>query len=267
MRKITNGVTGGPILGTLTAVGQTVSSVVSNNDINFTPNGSGEIQVNAHLNMRSNKKLVLKDADNSNKVELAVPTTVSVDATYTFPAGGPTAGLFLQTDAGGNLSWVAADVDITDNTTSASTHYPTLTTSTSGSVTGVTVSSSKFSFQPSSGNLSVGGQVSGGSASFSGNMSAASITETSSITLKENIIPIDNALDKVMQLAGKIYDRKDGSAKGEVGLIAEDVEKVIPELVKRNANGKAESIYYTKLGAYLIEAIKTIKDEIDNLKR
>ena len=62
----------------------------------------------------------------------------------------------------------------------------------------------------------------------------------------------------------KYYERRD---KGEVGLIAEDVEKVIPELVKRNANGKAESIYYTKLGAYLIEAIKTIKDEIDNLKR
>lgn len=267
MRKITNGVTGGPILGTLTAVGQTVSSVVSNNDINFSPNGTGEIQVNAHLNMRSNKKLVLKDSDNSNKVELAVPADVTVDATYTFPAGGPVDGLFLQTDTSGNLTWVAADVDITDNTTSASTHYPTLTTNTSGSVTGVTVSSSKFSFQPSTGNLTVSGQVSGGSASFSGNMSAATITETSSITLKENIQPIDNALDKIMQLAGKIYDRKDGSTKNEVGLIAEEVNSVIPELVKRNSDGQAESIYYTKLGAYLVEAIKTLKNEIDSLKR
>lgn len=267
MRKITNGITGGPILGTLSAVGQTVRSVTQDTNIELSPLGNGEILANAHLQLRSGGDIKLFDDDNTQSVTLAVPANVTADATYTFPAGGPSAGLFLQTDGSGNLSWVAADVDITNNTTSASTHYITLTTADSGSVTGVTVANTKLSFQPSTGNLTVSGQVGGGSASFSGNMSAQSITETSSIALKENIQPIENALEKVLQLAGKIYDRKDGSSKNEVGLIAEEVNEVIPELVAKDKNGSPESIYYTKLGAYIVESIKTLKDEIDSIKR
>lgn len=266
MRKITNGVTGGPILGTLTAVGQTISSVLANNDITLTPQGSGEVQVNSHMNLRSGSNLVLLDDDNTQSVTLAVPANVTSDATYTFPAGGPDAGKFLQTDAGGNLSWVSADIQITNNTTDAATYYPTLTTATSGGITGEVVSNTKLSFQPSTGNLTISGQLGGGSASFSGNMSAATITETSSITLKENITPIENALESVMQLAGKIYDRKDGSSKNEAGLIAEDVNDILPNLVRKDSKGNPESIYYTKLSAYLIEAIKTLKKEIDTLK-
>lgn len=261
MRKITNGVTGGPILGTLTAVGQTISSVVSDNDINLSPSGIGEIQANSHLNLRGGKNLVLLDDDNSQSVTLAVPADVTSNAVYTFPAGGPSNGLFLQTDGSGNLSWQAADVDVTNNTTDATTYYPTITTATTGSVTGITVSNTKLSFQPSTGNLTVGGLVSGGSASFTGNMSAASITETSSIVYKENINPITNALDAIMQLAGVTYDRKDGSSKNEAGLIKEEVEKILPNLVKD------DGIHYTKLSAYLIEAIKILKNEIDTLKR
>jgi len=266
MRKITNGVTGGPILGTLTAVGQTISSVLTDNDITLTPNGNGEIQVNSHMNLRSGSNLVLLDNDNSQSVTLAVPADVTSDATYTFPAAGPDAGKFLQTDAGGQLSWVAADIQISNNTTDAATYYPTMTTATSGGITGETVSNTKFSFQPSTGNLTITGQLGGASASFSGNMSAATITETSSITLKENTSPIENALDSVMELAGKIYDRKDGSTKNEAGLIAEEVNKILPNLVKKDSEGNPESIYYTKLSAYLIEAIKTLKVEIDKIK-
>lgn len=266
MRKITNGVTGGPILGTLTAVGQTISSVVADNDITLTPQGTGEVQVDSHVNMRGGSNLVLLDDDNSNSVTLSVPADVTSDATYTFPAGGPVNGLFLQTDASGNLTWVAADVDITNNTTDAATYYPALTTSTSGSVTGVTVSNTKLSFQPSTGNLSIGGQLSGGSASFSGNMSADSITETSSIALKENIKPIDNALETLMMITGKVYDRKDGSSTKEAGFIAEEVNEILPNLVKKDENGNPQSIYYTKFSAYLLEAIKTLKEEIEILK-
>lgn len=112
-----------------------------------------------------------------------------------------------------------------------------------------------------------GGVGISGNCYVGGSFSAQSITETSSITLKENVQPLDNALDKIMNLAGKMYDRKDGSRKNEVGLIAEEVESVIPELVAKNQKGEPESIYYTKLGAYLVEAIKTLKNEIDSIKR
>lgn len=92
------------------------------------------------------------------------------------------------------------------------------------------------------------------------------ITETSSVALKENITPIDNALDSVMQLLGVTYDRKDGSTTNEVGLIAEDVNKVIPNVVAKDASGNPTGINYSRLSAYLIEAVKTLKTEIDTLK-
>ena len=64
-----------------------------------------------------------------------------------------------------------------------------------------------------------------------------------------------------MQLAGKIYDRKDGSSKDEAGLIAEEVADVIPNLVYYK-DGKPEGIHYTKLTAYLVEAVKELAKEI-----
>ena len=69
-----------------------------------------------------------------------------------------------------------------------------------------------------------------------------------------------------MQLVGVTYDRKNGSSKNEAGLIAEDVDKILPNLVSHKEDGSAEGIHYTKLTAYLIEAIKSLKAEIDELK-
>ena len=92
------------------------------------------------------------------------------------------------------------------------------------------------------------------------------ITETSSIVYKENIKPIENALESVLQLLGVTYDRKDGSSINEAGLIAEDVNNILPNLVKKDENGTPLGINYTKFSAYLIEAIKSLKAEIDQLK-
>jgi len=111
------------------------------------------------------------------------------------------------------------------------------------------------------GNANVSGNINAGNLTCSsGTVTAATITETSSIVLKENFRSIENPLEKILQLVGKIYDRKDGSTKDEVGLVAEDVEKVIPELVKNDA------VAYTRLTVYLLESIKVLKDQIDELK-
>lgn len=90
------------------------------------------------------------------------------------------------------------------------------------------------------------------------------ITESSSITIKEDINPIVNALESVLQLSGKIYTKIDTKQR-EAGLIAEDVYPVIPEVVTLDEHGNPKGIQYTKLAAYLIEAIKTLNDKIDNL--
>ena len=106
--------------------------------------------------------------------------------------------------------------------------------------------------------------VSGG-VGISGQMTAASIVETSSIAYKQDVNPITDALTSVMQLVGVTYARKDTN-KYEAGLIAEEVNKVLPNLVSKNAEGNPEGIQYTKLTAYLIEAIKSLKQEIEQLK-
>jgi hypothetical protein len=95
---------------------------------------------------------------------------------------------------------------------------------------------------------------------------AGTFTEQSSIKFKENVKPIDSALNKVLQLQGVTYDKKDKSSFNEPGLIAEDVLKVIPELVQLNEEGDANGIHYTKITAYLIECIKELNAKIERLE-
>jgi hypothetical protein len=99
-----------------------------------------------------------------------------------------------------------------------------------------------------------------------GTLTSTNFTESSSIALKENFVPIDDALNKLLKLSGWIYDRKDGSQKSEAGLIVEEVYPIIPNVVSLDENGKPASINYSRLSAYLIEAVKTITQEIAKLK-
>ena len=103
--------------------------------------------------------------------------------------------------------------------------------------------------------------------SNAGNLTVTgTITESSSITLKENIRPIENALDSVLKLVGKIYDRKDNQSKDESGLIAEEVFNVLPNLVETDTSGNPTGVKYTKIIAYLIESIKDLNTQISALR-
>ena len=86
---------------------------------------------------------------------------------------------------------------------------------------------------------------------------------------KENIKPIESALDKAMQLQGVTFDWKDSESildiKEDIGFIAQDVEKVLPELVRDNGKGNL-SLRYQGITPVLLEAIKELKAEIDLLK-
>jgi hypothetical protein len=85
--------------------------------------------------------------------------------------------------------------------------------------------------------------------------------------LKENLSPLSESLEMISNLRGWIYDRKDKSQYREPGLIAEEVEQVIPNVVTKDENGNPYGINYTRLTAYIIEAIKTLKIEIDSIKK
>jgi trimeric autotransporter adhesin len=89
-----------------------------------------------------------------------------------------------------------------------------------------------------------------------GNAIADGWATYSSRRWKTNIQPLHNALSKVEQLRGVSYDLKD-SGKHEIGVIAEEVGAVIPEIVSWEKNGKdAQGVDYSRLTALLIEATK-----------
>jgi hypothetical protein len=84
---------------------------------------------------------------------------------------------------------------------------------------------------------------------------------------KTNIQTLPDALGKVEQLRGVSYDLKD-SGKHEIGVIAEEVGRVVPEVVSYEKNGRdATGVDYSRLAALLIEAVKQQQQEISALQR
>ena len=147
----------------------------------------------------------------------------------------------------------------------------TVTRSTAAFTTLTANNSVTFTQNASSSNTSSGTLVVTGGVGISQNcyvgsaLVAGSLSETSSITLKRDVTPIEDALEKILNLEGVTYYRKaDGTF--EAGLIAENVNKIIPELVGRDADGNPQTVYYTKITAYLIEAVKSLKQELDSLR-
>ena len=91
-------------------------------------------------------------------------------------------------------------------------------------------------------------------------------TVYSSRRWKTNIQPLTGALDKVKALEGVYFDWKAGG-KRDLGMIAEEVGKVIPELVAYEENSvDARSVDYARLTAVLVEAIKEQQKEVEILK-
>ena len=112
-----------------------------------------------------------------------------------------------------------------------------------------------------------GALVVSGGVGVAGRVTASNFVETSTIAIKENVNPILDALNSIMQLTGVLYDRKDKSSMNEPGLIAEDVDKILPNLVAKDAKGNPYGIHYNKVVAYLIEAIKDQQHQINELKK
>lgn len=126
----------------------------------------------------------------------------------------------------------------------------------------VRVNNSTASTSTTTGAMAVVGGVGVG-----GRITCAQIVETSSIALKENVNPITDALNSILSLSGVLYDRKDKSTINEAGLIAEEVDKVLPNLVIKDDAGNPNGVQYTKLVAYLVEAIKEQQQQIEELKK
>lgn len=107
--------------------------------------------------------------------------------------------------------------------------------------------------------LNIGSQSSAGSLHYTSNGTLT--TNTSDLRLKRNIEPIKNALNKVLNLNGVYYnwyDSLDGDKR--IGFIAQDVQKVVPELVFKNEKSEQKllGVHYDNITALLVEAIKEL---------
>jgi len=87
---------------------------------------------------------------------------------------------------------------------------------------------------------------------------------TSDITQKSNIVNIVNAVDTVTKLRGAEFDLTKYGTKSS-GVIAQELEKIIPHLVSTDING-LKSVNYAGLAGYFIEAIKELGAQVKTLR-
>lgn len=154
-------------------------------------------------------------------------------------------GLLPTAAPGGGTGTTVTVVD--DNATN-STRYPTFSASNTGTADTIYTSSTKYSYNPSTGELS-----------------ATSFNTTSDMNAKTNIVPLVGALDTVCVLTGYSFNYLD-SGKESTGVIAQEVLTAIPSAVSINAEGMY-SVNYSAIIPYLIESIKTLREEIQLLKK
>lgn len=149
-----------------------------------------------------------------------------------------------------NLYYTDARVQAVINTNTAG-FVTTDTTYTAGE--GLNLTGTEFEMSGSyTGDFNVDGEI----------IATGDVTAYSDRALKRNIQTIENALDKVIALRGVTYqkDEKDG-----LGVIAQEVEEVLPEVVRKDGYGM-RSVAYGNIVGLLIEAIKEQQAQIEDLK-
>ena len=139
-------------------------------------------------------------------------------------------------------------VAVNEDTTSTTPIYPLMSSATSGNINTSNVSSTKCYFIPSSGTFA-----------------ATQFMSLSDVTKKVNISSIVNGLDVISGLRGVTFNYIDGGMKSS-GVIAQELEEVLPFLVDINVDG-TRTVNYSGIIGYLIEAVKELKKEISILSK
>ena len=156
-------------------------------------------------------------------------TTVGTSNTITFAASG----------GGGSIS-------ITDDTSNTGTYYPLLGTVTTGTLSTANTSSTKLYYQPSTGILN-----------------ATTFNSLSDESRKTDINIIPNSLNIVENLNGVTFKWIENGLPS-AGLIAQDVEKYLPQLISDGENGK--TLNYDGVIGVLVEAIKELSQRVKYLE-
>ena len=134
--------------------------------------------------------------------------------------------------------------EIQNDTTSTDNFYPTLADATSGDLEVAYVSDTKLFYQPSTGTLN-----------------ATTFNSLSDASVKTNINEISNGLDVINAISGVEFDWK-GNGNHSAGVVAQELEKVLPHLVATSDDGM-KSVNYAGLTAYLLSAIRELSSKIN----
>ena len=141
-------------------------------------------------------------------------------------------------------------------TASSSIHYPVFIAGLGSTSPYISTTSNYFTFVPSSGTLTTN------QLNVIGNVTATDFNSTSDINFKENIKIIENPIDKVLQIKGVTFNWKENQ-QSSAGVIAQDIEKILPEIVKEKDDKK--SLNYNGLIGLLVEAVKKQQEQINIL--
>ena len=181
---------------------------------------------------------------NGTKIIPLKLTTGGATVAGSITATGVITGSSFSGD-GSNLTGITAGATLS---AASGTQRVVLTSLTSGTMTSAATDSG-ITFAASSNLLTVAGDI----------------NSSSDISLKENITPLSDSIGILRQIEGVRFDWKQNK-RTTLGVIAQDVEKVLPELVDSDEND-VKSVKYNGLIAVLIEAVKEQQSQIDDLKQ
>jgi len=201
--------------------------------------------------------LALNDATNATAVGSA-PFHV---------AGGGSIGLDLYVGGIANVfSVVTNSVNSLGAITGDSLSITTLINSTDINATANVDSAAINSGFVSAGNIDVAANITAGNDIFAANsvFSGTPPTVLSSIAYKENINQFENGLNYIMSMKPVTYDRKNSSSKNEIGFIAEEMETILPSIVKSGHGVKG--IQYDQIVPILVSALQEQQQKINELE-
>ena len=299
----TGDITGGKVIAdNITIDGNTISSTDTDGNITLTPNGTGVVAIGAG-NLSYGGTAVTATADELNIMDGSATTQATVtleDGDGIVISDGDVMKQCLASD----IKTYVSDLTLTTASQTAITGVGALTTgsiasgfgsistgsaiTTTGDITGgkviadnITIDGNTISstagtdlnITPLAGQQLVldntivvdAGVISGATTiTASGLITGGSFSATSDKNLKENIVKIEDALDTIMKIEGYGFNFKD-SGNYSHGVIAQEVEEILPSLVTTNDSG-VKSVDYLQLIPYLIESVKHLKSEIEELK-
>ena len=210
--------------------------------------------------MPSWKKLIVSGSD------AAIPSVSQADGDFTLDVSGDinldADGADINLKDGGTLfgSFKRVTSDLVIKSETSNKHMLL-----KGNDGGVTITALDLDME-NAGNAQFNANISGSQIEASGDVIAFGSSDK---RLKDNIKPITEPLWKVSQIGGYTFDWNDKQEtyKGsDIGVVAQEIHKILPEIVTERGNGYL-AVKYEKIVPLLIESIKELKKEVDDIKQ